>query len=74
VLEDNSQFPGNAAAPFMSAWFVSYAAGDFHLSGTHPAVINTAAIWITGDPPTDIDGDPRPTTDGTPDVAGADVP
>jgi hypothetical protein len=31
-------------------------------------------MWQTGDPATDIDGDARPTTDGTPDYAGADVP
>jgi hypothetical protein len=32
------------------------------------------AIWRTGDPEADIDGDPRPTVDMTPDYAGADVP
>lgn len=32
------------------------------------------AIWRTGDPPTDIDGAPRPTSDNTPDYAGADLP
>jgi hypothetical protein len=37
-------------------------------------VIDTAAIWQTGDPTTDIDGDPRPSTDGSPDIAGADIP
>jgi hypothetical protein len=55
-------------------WFMDYATGDFHLSGSHPAAIDTAATWQTGDPTTDIDGEPRPTTDGSPDFAGADVP
>lgn len=32
------------------------------------------ARWQPGDPTTDIDGDPRPTTPGSPDYAGADVP
>ncbi|PRP99913.1 right-handed parallel beta-helix repeat-containing protein [Enhygromyxa salina] len=72
VVEDNSQFPGNAESPFMSAWFDNYAAGDFHLSNTHPAVIDTAATWQSGDLTTDIDGDPRPTTHNAPDFAGAD--
>lgn len=47
-------------------WFDGYLAGDFHLSGTHPAAINTAATWQTGDA--------RPDSDGAADVAGADVP
>ncbi len=55
-------------------WFDGYLAGDYHLSGTHPPAIDTAATWLSGDPTTDIDGDPRPTTDQSPDVAGADIP
>jgi len=57
-------------------WFVvgGYATGNFHLSGLAPAAIMTAAQWQQGDPPTDIDGELRPTEDGTADVAGADVP
>jgi hypothetical protein len=55
-------------------WFGDFATGNFHLSAMHPPAIATAARWNTGDPPTDIDGDPRPTTDGSPDYAGADVP
>jgi hypothetical protein len=38
----------------------------------YPTEIETAALWETGDPTTDIDGDSRPVTDGTPDFAGAD--
>ncbi|WP_106092993.1 right-handed parallel beta-helix repeat-containing protein [Enhygromyxa salina] len=53
-------------------WFDGYLSGDFHLSGSQPAATDTAAIWQSGDPSTDIDGDPRPTQDG-PDFAGADV-
>lgn len=44
------------------------------LVGVSSDMIDTAATWITNDPTTDIDGDPRPMTDGSPDVAGADVP
>ena len=57
------------------AWFADYLNGDYLLTPTHPAAIDTAATWLTGDPSTDIDGtDARPTVDGSPDVAGADVP
>ena len=58
----------------VGTWFADYNAGDFHLSGTHPAPIDTAATWQAGDPAADIDGDPRPMTDGAMDHAGADVP
>ena len=57
-----------------TTWFMGYGTGDFHLVPAHPVAIDTAALWSTGDPLTDIDGDPRPTVDGTPDFAGADVP
>ena len=56
------------------AWFDGFNAGDFGLTAMHPAAVDTSAQWTVGDPPTDIDGDPRPAVDGTPDFAGADVP
>ena len=56
------------------AWFDGYGTGDFGLSDTAPPNLATAAIWQSGDPTTDIDGDLRPTTPGTPDYAGADIP
>lgn len=68
--------PGNASLGDMAntSWFFGFAQGDFHLSGTHPAAIEQAATWMTGDPTTDIDGTARPDTDGAMDVAGADIP
>jgi hypothetical protein len=64
-----------ALGPLMGGWFVDYDSGDFHLvPNMYPVAIDTAATWQTGDPSTDIDGDPRPTQDGSPDFAGADVP
>jgi len=57
----------------ISTWFVSVAMGDFHLSPTGTAVFADLARWTIGDPPTDIDGDLRPTTNDTPDFAGADA-
>ncbi|KIG14937.1 hypothetical protein DB30_06239 [Enhygromyxa salina] len=62
-----------ALGALMADWFLDFDSGDFHLiPNMYPAAIDTAATWQTGDPPTDIDGDPRPTQDGTPDFAGAD--
>lgn len=55
------------------SWFGAYGLGDFHLSAVHPSEIDTAARWQAGDPTTDIDGQPRPTMDGSPDHAGADL-
>ncbi len=54
-------------------WFVDVDTGNFVLNNP-PGVLATAARWATGDPPTDIDGDPRPAVDEAPDFAGADVP
>jgi hypothetical protein len=66
---------GNTSLGAMNiAWFPGAAMADFHLGMNAPATISTAATWQTGDPATDIDGDARPTVDGTPDYAGADVP
>lgn len=56
-----------------TTWFTDYNGGDFGLSAMHPAAIDTTAQWNTGDATTDIDGDLRPTADGTADYAGADV-
>lgn len=57
-------------------WFVAggFAVGDFHLSASAPAGLLNAAQWNAGDPPTDIDGELRPSNPGASDVAGADVP
>jgi hypothetical protein len=63
-----------ALGPMNTNWFAGYGTGDFSLSAMHPGGIATAAQWNDGDPTTDIDGDLRPTVDGTADYAGADVP
>ena len=54
-------------------WFADFADGDYLLD-IPPAALLTTAQWQTGDPTTDIDGDARPTVDGSDDVAGADIP
>jgi len=60
--------------PMNANWFAGYDNGDFRLAGMSPDGLSTAAKWQAGDPPTDIEGDPRPTTDGSDDYAGADRP
>jgi len=52
--------------------FVDYLDGDLWLELDHPYA--GIAVWQEGDPLTDIDGDPRPTTQGSFDIAGADIP
>ncbi len=49
--------------PGTSAWF-----------NAAPAELAEAALWLSGDPETDIDGEARPTTDSTADYVGADIP
>ena len=66
--EDVGQPPGDFV------WFENHVAGDLHLRPEGAAVFADYAQWNTGDPATDIDGDPRPRVDGTPDFPGADVP
>jgi len=55
-------------------WFENYVAGNLSLTPTGADIFRDVALWQEGDPSTDIDGDPRPTVDATPDYAGADVP
>jgi hypothetical protein len=64
---------GNVAlGSVMANWFVGITT-DLHLNSP-PAALLSAAEWRVGDPPVDIDGEPRPAEDATPDVAGADLP
>lgn len=55
-------------------WFVGYGTGDFHLQNEGLTLFADVAQWRAGYPPTDIDGEARPTSDGDLDYAGADVP
>lgn len=69
---------GNVAiGPFdmtdATTWFAGYNNGNFGVTAAGQAVFADIALWVVGDPVTDIDGDPRPTEDATPDVAGAEV-
>jgi hypothetical protein len=71
---DSSGLAGsnNDVLTFDPAWFPGIAMADLHIEAGPPFA--NVAQWTTGDPPTDIDGDLRPTDDGSPDYAGADVP
>jgi hypothetical protein len=55
-------------------WFVDLADDDLHLSKLGAATFADRGVWRSGDPPVDIDGNPRPAVDGAPDYPGADVP
>lgn len=54
-------------------WFATLP-DDLHLTPAGQTEFGDVAVWQTGDPATDIDGDSRPNVDGTADVAGADIP
>ena len=54
-------------------WFESVAGANFSLSAAGQTEFADIAIWETGDPPFDFDGDARPNTDGAMDFAGADT-
>ncbi|MCH9685360.1 MAG: hypothetical protein K0V04_28250 [Deltaproteobacteria bacterium] len=63
---------GSQVLVFSPAWFPNIAMADFHVQLGAP--FENIAEWNAGDPTVDIDGDPRPTDDPSPDYAGADVP
>jgi len=63
---------GDLTSGNQDVWFVDYVGNDFHVN-TPPAAVLTTAEWTIVDPVVDIDGDARPTVDGTADFAGADV-
>jgi hypothetical protein len=73
VISTNSAMEADVG-PLNGTWFMSYVTGDFHFTPTGATTFAAVAQWKTGDPLTDIDGDLRPTDDGSPDHAGADVP
>ncbi len=53
-------------------WFGSgFASGDYSLTSAGQTEFANIAIWETGDPPFDFDGDARPAVDGERDYAGS---
>ena len=56
----------------ITAWFEDFFAGDLHLAMGHG--FSEVAEWNTGDPESDIDGEPRSGVDGTAELPGADLP
>lgn len=53
-------------------WFVAPESGNFSIVADTP--FKDVAVWRTGDPGGDYDGDPRPSDDGAADYVGADRP
>ena len=73
ATETNTPGTGNVMlGGVMATWFMN-TTSDLHLDSP-PGALLSAAEWHEGDPATDIDGDSRPSVDGTADIAGADVP
>lgn len=61
----------------LKTWFENPIGGIFRvkpLVNDMPSPIAEVAMWMTGDPALDYDGNPRPATDASPDFPGADVP
>jgi hypothetical protein len=64
---------GNVTVPGLDpAWFVDPETGNFAIKAGAP--FEDVAVWLTGDPTGDYDGDARPGSDGAKDYAGADRP
>lgn len=57
----------------VSPIFVDWIGSDLHVAD-NVTELNDVAVWKTGDPITDLDGEVRPNEDQAADVAGADVP
>lgn len=73
ALDDATGFVNNTSVGDAELqWFVNPFFGDLHLANIAPVAIAAAASWSEGDPLVDVDGDPRPQLDGSPDFAGAD--
>jgi hypothetical protein len=72
ISSEVSYAPNNVIVGEVQAdWFVDVFF-DLHLAENIPLAVTTAGRWQDGDPTTDIDGDPRPLVDDSPDFAGAD--
>jgi hypothetical protein len=54
--------------------FSNPAAGDLHVEDAGDSPLADLAVWRTGDPAVDIDGQPRANVDGVADWPGVDVP
>lgn len=64
----------DAVSAIEDNWFVDASAGDLHLTAEGILRFLNIARWDAGDPPIDIDGNPRPNEPGTSDLPGADRP
>jgi hypothetical protein len=62
----NDSIDGATGLSWFSGW-----ASDLRLTANGVTAFTDVALWQSGDPAADIDGAPRPSVGGTPDVAGA---
>ena len=74
AVQDLDILAGNEnVGTWNASWFANAAMADFHL-GAAASDFTDVALWLTGDPATDIDGEARPSTNESSDWPGADVP
>jgi hypothetical protein len=79
AVDSEKLAPGGSTNTFIDGgynlgWFVNPQSGNYHLKPGVDTPFEDAGLWVNGQPPTDYDGDPRPTVDGTVDYVGADIP
>jgi hypothetical protein len=73
--DTTSALPGNDNSIFdltnPGGYFANLGQGNLRLEGPNKDQFQNLAQWLDGDPPGDIDGNPRPSTDMAPDTPGA---
>ena len=70
AADENLSGTGNTLFTVEASLFANLNNGNLRLTANGLSAFDAVALWQPGDPLTDIDGQPRPTTEG-PDVAGA---
>lgn len=71
---DPVEAPGTMAVTYSATYFAAISSGDAHIDSQTTLDLSEVAVWRTGDPAADIDGDPRPGTPDAPDWPGIDRP
>ncbi len=73
TTSDEDLGPTNYETLLATSYFEDRAAGELRLSSVGQGQLSDRARWEAGDPPTDIDGVARPSTDGADDLPGASL-
>ena len=75
TVSDTPELPGdgNVHHVYAPSEFVNPGFGEAHLASNADPDVFRIAVWRSGDPATDVDGDPRPLVDGAADWAWFDA-